>query len=464
MQSLYAATAVDVAFDDPNLIADSGLVPVVALAEQVGLPQLILDRLAIVDAANSAGANPHAKVMSLIAGMVAGADSIEDIDRLRHAGNRLVFAEMRAPSTLGTFLRSFTHGHVQQLNTVLRASLLALAQRVDLLPGADQVVFVDLDSTHRQVYGYAKQGAENGRLKGKKTLHPLIATVSTPIARPVVAGIRLRRGKSADVRGAARFLAETLAVVRQIAPTATVVVRADAKFYAADVVATAARYDAFVSLTTGSNPNVNTAITTIDEGAWTAIHYPEAFVDTDTGELVSDAEVAEVPYTAFTSRPKKHQAAGRLIVRRVKRLNPQQQAGQVELFTTWRHHAVFVTSPFEMLQAEGQHRDHAVVEQVIADAAGSALAHLPSGSFCANAAWAVLWAIAHNLTRAAGTLASMVHTRATTATIRAHLINVPARIARGARRLTLHLPEGWPWEAAWAGLHAAVHRPAKTTA
>jgi hypothetical protein len=455
---------VDAVFDDPNLIADAGLVPLIALAEQAGLPGLVLEHLAIVDADNAAGANPHAKVMSLVAGMAAGADSIEDVDRLRHAGNRHVFGEMRAPSTLGTFLRAFTHGHVQQLNTVLRASLVALMERVNLLPGADQVVFVDLDSSHRDVYGYAKQGAENGRLKGRKTLHPLFAIVSTPIARPVVAGIRLRKGKSADVRGAARFLAEALAVVRQMAPNATVVVRGDSKFYSADVVATAARYGASASLTTGSNPSITSAIKSIGQDGWTAIHYPEAFVDTETGELVSDAEVAEIPYTAFTSRPKKQQVAGRLIVRRVKRLNPQAvAAGQDELFTAWRHHAVFVTSPFEMLQAEGQHRDHAIVEQVIADAAASALAHLPSGSFNANAAWAVLWAISHNLTRAAGTLASMFHARATTATIRAHLINVPARIARGARRLTLHLPEGWPWEAAWAGLHTAVHRKPRTT-
>jgi hypothetical protein len=390
-------------------------------------------------------------------------DSIEDVDRLRQTGNRHVFAEMRAPSTLGTFLRAFTHGHVQQLNAVLRASLVALMARVDLLPGADQVVFVDVDSSHRDVYGYAKQGAENGRLKGRKTLHPLLATISTPIARPVVAGIRLRKGKSADVRGAARFLAEALAVVRQVAPNATVVVRGDSKFYSADLVATAARYDAQVSLTTGSNPSITTAIKSIDQTQWTAIHYPDSFVDTQTGELVSDAEVAEIGYTAFTSRPKTQQVAGRLIVRRVKRLNPQAVAGQDELFTTWRHHAVFVTSRFEMLQAEGQHRDHAVVEQVIADAAASALAHLPSGSFNANAAWAVLWAIAHNLTRAAGTLASTFHARATTATIRAHLINVPARIARSSRRLTLHLPDGWPWEAAWAGLHTAVHRRPQTT-
>lgn len=288
MQSSHAATAVDVAFDDPNLIADAGLVPVVALAEQVGLPELIAEHVSIVGGANSAGANPVAKVMSLVAGMVAGADSIADVDRLRYAGNHLVFKQVRAPSTLGTFLRAFTHGHVQQLNRVLRDSLVAIAERVDLLPGADQVVFVDLDSTHRQVYGYAKEGAAVGRHKGKKTLHPLIASVSTPLARPVVAGIRLRKGKSADVRGAARFLAETLAVVARIAPHARIVVRADSKFYTAKVVAAAARNGARVSLTTGTNPDVDAAIAGIDETAWTAIHYPNgaprSSVESDGGE------------------------------------------------------------------------------------------------------------------------------------------------------------------------------------
>ncbi|MGH4027135.1 MAG: IS1380 family transposase [Pseudonocardiaceae bacterium] len=464
MQSCHAGTAVDVAFDDPNLIADAGLVPVLALAQQVGLPDLVGEHVSIIGAANGAGANPHAKVMSLVAGMVAGADSIEDVDRLRHAGNDLVFGEIRAPSTLGTFLRSFTHGHVQQLNAVLRQTLIRLAERTPLLPGADEVVFVDLDSTHRQVYGGAKQGVAVGRLTGKKTLHPLIATASTPLARPVVVAIRLRRGKAADVRGAARLLAEALTTVRALAAAARIVVRADSKFSCADVVATAARYGAAVSLTTGSNPSVNTTIAAIPDTRWTPIHYPDAFVDTETGELVSDAALAEVPYVAFTSRPKKQQASGRLIVRRVKRLNPQTAAGQDELFTTWRPHAVFVTSTFEMLQAEGQHRDHAIVEQVIADAAASALAHLPSGSFPANAAWTVLWAIAHNLTRAAGVLAGAFHARATTATIRAHLINVPARIARSARRVRLHLPQYWPWEPAWQALHAAIHRPSPRTA
>lgn len=458
MQSSHTATAVDIAFDDPNLIADAGLVPVLALAEQVGLPDLVDQHLVITGAANSAGANPVAKVMSLLAGMVAGADSIEDMDRLRQAGNTVAFDQIRAPSTVGTFLRSFTHGHVQQLNAVLRQALIALAARAPLLPGAQEVVFVDLDSTHRQVYGYAKQGAEVGRLKGKKTLHPLIATASTPISRPVMVAIRLRKGKSADVRGAARLLAEALTTVRAIAPTAQIVVRADSKFYTADVAATAARYGAAVSLTTGSNPSVNAAIGRIPDRQWRAIHYPQSFVDTDTGELVSDAEVAQTGYTAFTSRPKTEQVTGRLIVRRVKRRNPNTAPGQEGLFDVWRYHAVFVTSDWEMLQAESGHRGHAIVEQVIAEGAASALAHLPSGSFPANAAWAVLWAIAHNLTRAAGTLAGTFHARASTSTIRAHLVNVPARLSRSARRLTLHLPQRWPWEPAWHALHAAIHR------
>lgn len=303
-------------------MADAGLVPVLALAEQVGLPELVIEHVKITGAENAAGVNPAAKVMTLIAGMVAGADSIEDVDRLRYAGNELLFDEIRAPSTVGTFLRAFTHGHVQQLNAVLRRTLIALAARAPLLPGADQVVFLDVDSTHRQVYGYGKQGAAVGRLKGTKTLHPLIATMSTPISRPVVVAVRLRRGKAADVRGAARFLAEALATVRAIAPSATVVVRGDAKFYTADVVAVAARYDAHVSLTTGANPSVHAAIGQIPATAWTALHYPEAFVDEDTGELVSDAEVAEIASTAFTSRPRSQQVPGRLIVRRVRRRNP----------------------------------------------------------------------------------------------------------------------------------------------
>jgi len=201
---------------------------------------------------------------------------------------------------------------------------------------------------------------------------------------------------------------------------------------------------------------VAAAIAAIDDDAWVPIRYPEAIWDDAEQRWISDAEVAETSLTAFTGRRTGEQVTARLIVRRVKRLNPPGQTdGQGELFTTWRHHAVFTDTPLPMLQAESAHRGHAIIEHVIADLKNSALAHLPSGKFTANAAWLVLAAIAFNLTRAAGCLASAFHARATTATIRTQLINVPARLARSARRLVIHLPRDWPWEHDWTALFTA---------
>ncbi len=197
------------------------------------------------------------------------------------------------------------------------------------------------------------------------------------------------------------------------------------------------------------------AIAAIPGGAWTAIKYPRAVWDDQLGCWASDAEVAEVSYTAFAS--KKGQAVtARLIVRRVKDLNRAAASGQGELFPVWRYHPVFTDSPFIVLQAEEQHRDHAAVEQVFADWTSGPMAHLPSGSFTANAAWLTLAAIAHNLTRAAGSLASRFHGKARGATIRADLIDVAARIARTGRgRLTLHLPHGWHRQDDWLALFRA---------
>jgi hypothetical protein len=271
--------------------------------------------------------------------------------------------------------------------------------------------------------------------------------------------VRLRRGKAADARGAGSFTAEALAVAADAGCTGVRIVRADSQFYNADVVAACRRADARFSLTVRMNPHVDAAITTIAEDAWTPIHYPQAFADPDTGELVSDAEVAEIGYTAFTGRRKAEHVTARLIVRRVRRLNAEAAAGQGELFKSWRYHPVFTDSPFTMLQAELQHRQHAVVEQVIADGKSGPLAHLPSGNFQANAAWLTLWAIAFNLLRAAGCLAGTFHARATTATLRAHLVNVPARIARSARRLTMRLPTRWHWRDAFTAFFDAAHAP-----
>jgi hypothetical protein len=447
-----------VSFDDPNLLAYGGLVPVVRLAERCDLPGLTGRLLRIVDAPNSGGANPAAKLMSLVAAMSAGADSIDDAHRLRHGGMATAFGGARAPSTLGTFLRSFTHGHARQLHAVHRQFLAELAVRTPLLPGAGQVAFIDVDPTHQRVYGRAKQGAQIGRFNGVRTLHPILATVSTPTARPVIAAVRMRHGKAADVRGAASFVAEALGVAEQAGATGIRIVRADAKFYTAAVVAACRRAGAHFSLTTGMNPSIAAAVDAAPADGWTPIRYPNAIEDPDTGELISNAEIAEIPYTAFTGQRKAAHVTARLIVRRVKRLDPH-APDQGELFDAWRHHAVFTDSPFPLAQAEACHRDHAIIEQAIAELKAGPLAHLPSGPFHANSAWAIGAAIAHNLLRAAGALASVFHAKATAATIRAHLVAVPARLSRSARRLALHLPDNWPRQIPFDNLFTATHAP-----
>jgi Transposase DDE domain group 1 len=275
----------------------------------------------------------------------------------------------------------------------------------------------------------------------------------------------LRRGGTNSARGAAKFVSDALVTTKACGGRGLVTLRADSAYYTHDVIAAARRGGARFSITARMNPTVTTAISAIPESAWTPIHYPNAIWDEDEQRLVSDAEVAEVPFTAFTSRPKAEHISGRLIVRRVRRLNPKSvPAGQGELFPGYRHHGVFTDSPLSMLQAESAHRGHAIIEQVIADLKSGPLAQLPSGSFAANSAWLALAAMAFNLTRAAGTIASVFHAKATTATIRRQLIAVPGRLASSARRLVIHLPNGWPWQDSWEGLfNAACGPPAPAT-
>lgn len=427
-------------FDDPNLVSCAGLAPVLRLAQRAGLHRLVAEHVRI-DA--EGGANPVAKMGSLVAGMVAGADSIDDMDLLRHGGMGRVFAGVRAPSTLGTFLRTFTFGHVRQLDAVASRLLANLAAHTPLLRGADQVAYLDVDDTMRETHGYAKQGAGYG-YSGVKGLNALIATVSTPLSAPVICATRLRKGQTNSARGAERLVADAIVTARNAGASRMLVLRADSAFYTHQVIGACRRRDVRFSVTARLNPSVVKAIASIRDDAWTAIKYPNAVFDEDEQRWISDAEVAEVPYTAFGSRPTRQQVTARLIVRRVKRLNPD--PGQAELFGAFRYHAVFTDSPLPMLDAEAAHRGHAIIEQVIADLKAGPLAHLPSGRFNANGAWLVCAAIAFNLTRAAGALASTFHAKATTSTIRAQLIGVPARMARPAGRPVLHLPCDWPWQ------------------
>jgi hypothetical protein len=238
----------------------------------------------------------------------------------------------------------------------------------------------------------------------------------------------------------------------------------DSAFYGRGAVHAALAGGAAVSVTVRMDQRVKAAIAAIAEDAWTAIEYTDAVFDEVTGRWISSAEVAEVDFVAFAAQKQVDQVPGRLVVRRIPDFNAEKHraAGQDTLFDTWRFHAFFTTADpavLDTVAADQIHRGHAIIEQVHADLKASALAHLPSGVFTANAAWLVLAVIAFNLTRAAGTLAAPDLARATTATLRRKLVNVPCRVAHSARRITLHLPRDWPWETPWTQLITRVTDP-----
>ena len=447
-------------FDEENLVSCAGLVPVMALAEQVGLSELIDGRVAInATRVRSAAVNPAGKLTSIIAGMAAGADSIDDLDVIRSGGMPGLFGGVYASATLGQFLREFTHGHSLQLASVARGHLVALVERTGLLPGIETGAFVDIDSLLRPVYGHAKQGASFGHTKiaGKQVLRrglsPLATTISTVDGAPVVAGIRLRAGRAGSGKGAASMVREAIRTARAAGATGPILVRGDSAYGSAAVIGVALGEGVQFSLVLAKNPAVVRAIAAIAEDAWMPVRYPGAVVDPDTGELISDAEVAEVGFTAFAGT--KNPVTARLVVRRIR-----DRARQHELFPVWRYHPFFTNSAESTTQADITHRRHAIIETVFADLIDGPLAHLPSGRFAANSAWAICAAITHNLLRAAGTLTSDRHAVARGATLRRQVITVPARLARPQRRPVLHLPAHWPWAQQWTALWTKVFRPA----
>jgi hypothetical protein len=444
-------------FDDANLVSCAGLVPVMRLAQTAGLHAAVTDRVRLP---GDSGSNPAGKVATIVAGMLAGADSIDDLNIARHGGMRSLFTSVYAPSTLGSFLRTFTHGHVRQLQAAARDTLIGLTGQAPILPGADVLTFVDIDSMLRRVYGKQKQGVGFGHAKVGgynvylRGYNPLLATLSTPLAAPVIAATRLRSGNAGSARGAATMLCEAITTARSCGATGEIVVRADSAFYAKTVITGCRRRDVRFSVTTRIDTKIRTACDNIPAEQWLDIKYPQAIYDEDTGRWISDAQIAETTYTAFAGT--RHQVTARLIVRRVRRDDPTQIPGQGELVAQYRYHAVFTDSPFTLVQAEAQHRGHAIIEQINADLIAGPLAHLPSGRFSANDAWLTCAAIAHNLTRAAGHLAAGTYRTARPATIRTRIIAVAARLAHRARTIHLHLPEYWPWQAGFDNLFTAV--------
>jgi hypothetical protein len=453
----YDAPVVRTTFDDPNLVSCAGLVPVMRLAGQAGLYDAVADRVRLP---TDKGANPAGKLATIVAGMLAGADSIDDLGVARHGGMGSLFSSVYAPSTLGSFLRTFTHGHVRQLQAAARDTLIGLAARTPLLTGADTLCFVDIDSMLRRVYGKQKQGIGFGHAKvggynvWLRGYNPLIATLSTPLTAPVIAATRLRSGNTGSARGAASMIAETVTTARACGASGEIVVRADSAFYAKTVIAVCRRRGVRFSITTRIDTKIRAACDSISDEQWTDIRYPQAVWDEAEQRWISDAQIAETEYTAFAGS--RHEVSARLIVRRIRRDDPRQAPGQEELLPAYRYHAVFTDSPFALVQAEAQHRAHAIIEQVNADLIAGPLAHLPSGRFAANDAWLTCAAISHNLTRAAGHLAAGPYRTARPATIRTRIINVAARIAHRARTIHLHLSERWPWQTALDNLFVAV--------
>ncbi len=475
MKPSHTLTRTSAVFDDPNLVSFSGLVPVMALADAAGLRDLADEHLSV---ATDKGANAGLKVASLVAGMVAGADSIDDMALLRHGGMGRLFARAYAPSTLGSFLRAFTFGHVRQLDAVASRFLLALTRLVPPpqapAAGVDDArrtggyALVDVDDTIIEVHGYAKQGAGFG-YSGVRGLNALLATLTVTGRAPVILAQRLRKGSAGSPRGAKRLVADAVRTARRLLGTdQRVLVRMDSAFFGGPAVRAAVAGGADVSVTVRLTSTIKTAIAGIEQNAWTPIEYTDAIFDEATGTWVSRAEVAEIGFTAFAAQKTAHRVSGRLVVRRIPDLDADKKraAGQGTLFDVWRFHAFFTTVPAQHLDtvaADKTHRGHAVIEQVAhltADLKNCALAHLPSGKFTANAAWLVLAFIAFNLTRAAATLTAAPElAKATTATVRRKLIHVPARIATSARRITLHLPKAWPWQQEWTRLMDRVADP-----
>jgi Transposase DDE domain group 1 len=303
MHSSYTLTADSAVFDEQNLVSAAGLVPVLELAEQTGLSRLIGEHVQLPSTRVKSGAvNPAGKLTSIIAGMMCGADSIDDANVLRAGGTPRVFDEVYAPSTLGIFLREFTFGHSKQLAAVARAHLVALAARTPLLAGAEERMFLDIDSLLRPVYGHHKQGASFGHTKIASRallrlgLSPQITTISTATAPPVIAEAQLRSGRAGSGRGGARQVKQAITTAKAINPDATIMVRGDSMFGTKKVITTCVADGVHFSLSVSRNNRVSAAIAAIDEAAYTPVHYPGAVEDPDTGQLISDAQVAETPY------------------------------------------------------------------------------------------------------------------------------------------------------------------------
>jgi hypothetical protein len=424
--------SVRISFDEQRLVSHAGLLVTATLAARLGIEELVNESVWLGYRTPGA-ALPGRKVMSLVHGMLAGADRIDQMNVLRAGSTQLVVGHrVMAPSTLGTFLRAFTFGHVRQLDHVLDQSL-ARAWAVGAGPGELPLV-IDIDSFIGEVHSERKQGAGYGYTR-QLGYHPILAVRADT---GEVLHIRNRKGKANTQRGAARFLDELLARVDRAGHHGQIVIRADTGFENHKLMAELARRGIEFSIGVKQSTTIRALIAEIPETDWVSISdYP------DTGQ----AQIAEARLGDF-----------RLIVRRTRLVGQQ-----AELWPDWRHHCFATNRTVPLLVADIDHRDHATIELVIRDLKDQALAHFPSGQMHANSAWTVIAAIAHNLGRWT-TLIGLPHRPLQTARARRrHLIQIPARLTRTSRQWTLRLPARWPWQTDFTTILDAIRAlPART--
>ncbi len=408
---------VQIRFDEERLISGAGLLATATLADRLGIEELVNESVWL-DPKSPGACLPGRKVMSLVHGMLAGADSIDDMNVLRAGSTGLILGHrVMAPSTLGTFLRAFTFGHVRQLDRVFDVAL-ARAWQAGAGPDDGDPLVIDVDSFVGEVHGYQKQGASYGYTK-KLGYHPILAVRADT---GEVLHIRNRQGKANTQRGISRFVQELIARVRRAGHTGTIIIRADSGFENHKLFTELEQRGVFFSIGVKQSPTITKLIAQIPEEAWvTVTDYPK------TGE----AQIAETELKGF-----------RLIVRRTRLVG-----AQAELFPDWRHHACATnrTTPPTMI-ADIDHRDHATVELAIRDLIDQALAHFPSGQMHANSAWTVIAALAHNLGRWTSQIGLPNRPVQTARARRRELLQIPARLTRTSRQWTLRMPARWPWQ------------------
>ena len=422
----------EVIFDDRNAVANGGLVLPITLADRLGLRDLVDACVHLGDAPGHA--NVGHKALALVASALAGGDSIDDAEALRSGrAGALLGRWVPAPSTLGTFLRSFSWADARSLDKVA-GELLKRAWAAGAGPGGAPFT-IDVDSTICETYGLKKQGAVFGYTSARG-LHPLLATAS---GSSEVLGVRQRGGNAHTGRGAASFLREVFGRVRSAGATGQLVLRADSGFFNQEVAAACRAAGARLSISAKMYPALHQVVEAVTEGDWHPVPY----------WLEGAADVAETTY-----RPKGWPAKVRLIVRRVK----PTPGSQLALFAKYEYHPFVTDREGGTLELEADHRRHAEVELVIRDLKEGPWAHMPSGRFGANAAWLAIGAIAHNLARWSAKVGGITGEDGPIClpTLRRRYIAVPGHLSRSARRTQLHLAKGWPWENAFLAALAAL--------